>query len=215
MRTVEGFGRVPPRPVIVPLCSAEILTAWQCAAKRDAYRGYSSSKDTWRNGAVGDSRRPVYWGLLGEIAFSKWLYKATKILEPPDFKDKPWGDRGKDFTVRGYRIQVKTAGRDYSDTLIRTTEMDLMEPAFDVVVRCHYRRLRRSWSGLYGSEQSGTSRSVELCGWSRFFDYVKNSRIEQSRVKKAGWFNYVLGAEYLLPMSLMADRILADKLLEG
>ena len=74
-------------------------------SKKGVYgKGLIASKD--------DIFRPVRTGMLGELAFGMW------VGVEPDFSYKDKGDQ-QDFVVKGLKVDVKTATRNYNAGLIR------------------------------------------------------------------------------------------------
>lgn len=209
MWTTEGRGLIAPRPIPVRLDPGEVLRAWLTARHRVAYRRYGDRADQWGRGLLGDdSTKPVFVGLLGEIAFAKWVKRAMGIDIKPDLSDRPFGDGGTDFDLCGYQIQVKTAAADYRDLLVRTGEVaspaESPPPSF---VRAHWQPMkyrRAAVGGLFGGHES-RDRVVELCGWVRGHHFFRLASIEPAR--RGDHFNYRVLPERFKPMSALSDYV--------
>ena len=210
MWTTEGLGRVAPRPTRVRLDTAEVSFALSVARRRAAYRRYSGRVDSWGRGLVGDGSgvRPVWWGTLGECAFAKWADDRLGVGLSVSDADYPFGDPGWDFDVAGYRVQVKTAGADYTELLVRTTEFTPQR--CDLFVRAHWHppRSRQRVRGLFGTHEL-RERAVDLCGWSWYFDVFRHGSVATGA--GGGHCNYVLPADRFRKMDDLA-AILAARL---
>lgn len=181
MWTTEGKGKVPPRVVPVAMDRSDIRICSEDARGRSRYRGYGVRNDKWGRGLIGDDTGilPVFYGNLGEVAFARWATGRVGVLVTPDWRRMIFGDRGRDFVVAGYRIQVKTAATDYRDLLVRTTEVDVKQ--CDVFVRAHWcpPRLRRVENGLFGVVRRWEP-VVDLCGWSWHRDVIRYGVVRPS-----------------------------------
>ena len=208
MRTTEGKGRIPPNPVRVPLETKDLSFALAVARRRVEYRGYARRSDQWGRGLNGDPVLTVFHGLLGEIAFAKWLSSNTGIVVSVDDTNLPFGDGGKDFDVAGRIVQVKTAATDYRELFIKTSQFASPSDNDDwrVCVRAHWQpaRFRRTAHGLFGSYER-RERVVDLCGFTYRDEFHRHSVIEPAR--KGTHFNYVLNPEWFHPMQDLADLI--------
>jgi hypothetical protein len=200
MRTTEGVGRVPPKPVAVRLESTDIELAWQVATRRNAYRGYASRHDQWGVGLLNETD-PVLVGTLGEVAFALWVQEATGLVVPLDDKDRPRGDRGRDFNLDGLWVQVKTGHNRYSDLLVRST---------DFTDRTWHRCVRAHWPPRDDPDDKQT---VWLCGWVRDRELMNNGKLEPAR--RGSHTNYALPDTGFHPMRDLAELVKARRTLRG
>lgn len=213
MRTTEGVGLVPPRPVSVRLSDKDIAYVLTMTDKRLAARRYDLRKDQWGRGLNNDPKLPILVGLMGEQAFSNWVFTELGIVAPVDDSIVDRGDGGIDFRVCGYKVQVKTARANYDDLLIRTR--DVCQPSednqvpWDVCVRVQWpqRVFRKYERGLFGDNEPKPRIFASLNGiiWRDGTDgFLSRKTIEKG--KAIGEFNYCIKATDLLPMSAFADR---------
>lgn len=112
----EGSGWVKPKTVSLDLDRTVIRICQDVAEKRESYRNYSASNDIWKRGLAPNA---VLIGIIGEFAFSQWLYQFCGVHCPVDSDNHKNGDPGFDFHPFEIRIQVKTRGQDSNLVLIR------------------------------------------------------------------------------------------------
>lgn len=215
MSAVEGRGWVAPVPVRIGIDRGERAACHRHARDRERHRGYGARTDQWGVGLLDSPVDSVVVGNVGELAFSHWLHRATGVRVWPDWTLKAIGDRGLDFAVAGYRVQVKTARKDYRELLVRSDHLAV--PPEDLphfFVRCQYPARRESVTGgLFGSErESGDWAACEVMGFCSLAA-VLASPLRPAR--RGDHTNYEVGAERLSPMGDLASLVLARLAYEG
>lgn len=209
MRTREGVGRVAPAPERVRLADEDLSLARTLTRRRMEHRRYDARDDEWGFGYLGPVRA-VYVGFVGEVAFRNWARSRLGVVVGVDDAYRPAGDRGVDFVVCGYRVQVKTATSPYDELLVRTR--DAAAPAedcqvgWDVCFRLQWppRRDRSFGRGLFGCDERVDRCSVDLCGVVWAGDFHRVARLQPGR--GVGEWNYAVAPTDFLPVSTFLDK---------
>lgn len=113
---IEGIGAVIPERIEVRLSSRRIGELKELANRRERFRAYGSSTQTWKRGLTSS---PTFRGLIGEEGCARWLSKALGLPITIDEEDRPSGDLCRDLVVFGRVIQIKCRARYYNAFLIR------------------------------------------------------------------------------------------------
>lgn len=216
MRTVEGVGRVAPKPVRVQLGIDGLALARKLAWQRLSYRGYGARGDQWGRGLitsadVPDGYMPILVGFAGEIAFHLWLKRATGIVAPVDGSLLPNGDGGTDFSIGSHRIQVKTAISNYKELLVKTKSFPTSR--WTLIVRAQWAPcMPRDGNCLFDVGERRDYFTVLLSGWARRTTLLAKGTVEPARI--GSHTNYVLESQFFQPMSDLSDLLLARKIFQ-
>lgn len=205
---------VRPAPVVVPVRGVERDELKSAADARDRFRGYAGMADFWKRGLIAVRENPTFVGFMGELAFSKFLRDRLGEVYDVDVTLRKNGDGGRDFFVRGVRVQMKTAFTAYDDLLVRRqlSTGELVDLEWDVCVRgawpcrvCDCRQ--RALSGLFSStpDYSPCRDCVALLGWTTREHLLSAGPPEPA--KRGDHYNLCLRPHMFLPMSRLLDHL--------
>lgn len=213
MRTTEGVGRVPPKPVTVDVGKEGLAWANRLTDERMEQRQYHLAKTRWAYSAMGDPRGSVLIGFMGGIAFSHWASEILGRPVPVDTQFRRGGDGGVDFTIGPHRIQMKTAQSEYPELLVKSDHVAVAE--WNVIVRGQWTPEEIPVAGptLFEAGPRVENTVVELCGWMRVNDFLRHGRLEKAR--RGDHWNYEVGPVHFQPMSAFEDLLIARRELGG
>lgn len=188
MPIVEGKGLVPPRPVSIPVSTADLSYLRAIASKRDAHRRYGNSSSTWKRGLANN---PILIGLVGEFAFSQYLQSRGIRASVVDERLSN-GDGGKDAVICDTAYQIKTSAKAYSACLVRRVNESkrLVPHVCDRFVFCRW---------------SDPEPKCDLRGWCDKDTIVELGKFRKG--KRGNWFNSEIEDIHFLSMADLAMLI--------
>lgn len=184
---VEGIGKVSPAGIPFRVSSDDWAWLKIIVQKRNEYRGYSQSRNTWKRGIIPDGEMI---GICGEFGLTQFLNSRLRARLAVDDRLLTDGDGGKDVELYDLTMQVKTRGTSTKNLIRRVDDR---------------RRLRPSVADLFVFAQFDCrSRDGRLIGWI----WTKTVRLvakHQKSTRGDWWNDYIADAE-LLPM----DRLISE-----
>lgn len=197
----EGKGLHPPARIRVPMDQKIIAELVAEATRRDEFRKYSNRNDVWGGGLIngsilGDSglqikmsARPILIGLGGEWAVKETLKNRVSGVGSLDIKLRDKGDGGKDFEIRGLRLDVKTRSKSIDGNRVR-----LFYPGGDRV---------RNLADVFVFAEWVLSGAVDLLGWATVSEISEWWR----EVGRGGHTNAIAEDEMLKPICRLVSLI--------